>query len=164
MHVTPEKRYLLIGYGNPGRGDDGLGPAVAAGIEALDLAGLTVEIDYQLTVDHAAMIAAHDVVVFVDAMEGLDQPYLFSAAGTDQPQALGSHTVTPEAALHLARILFGAAPEAWILAVAGYAFEEVREGLSPQAGTNMEAATAFLAGWLTDETTKRHTTATRQYF
>jgi hypothetical protein len=96
-------------------------------------------------------------------MEGLAQPFRFSPVGTDRPQALGSHTVTPEAALHLARILFGAAPEAWILAVAGYAFEEVREGLSAQAGANLAAATGFLAGWIAGETAKRHTPGTPQF-
>ena len=54
MHGTT----LLIGYGNPGRGDDGLGPAFARRIAARGLPGVTVEIDYQLTVDHALMIAA----------------------------------------------------------------------------------------------------------
>ena len=68
MRVT---KILLIGYGNPGRSDDGLGPALAAQIAALGLAGVTVDIDYQLTVDHAALIATQDVVVFADAMIGL---------------------------------------------------------------------------------------------
>lgn len=45
------QRILLIGYGNPGRGDDGLGPALAAAIEAMELPGVTVEADYQLMVD-----------------------------------------------------------------------------------------------------------------
>ncbi len=33
------RRILLIGYGNPGRGDDGLGPLLAARIEALAIPG-----------------------------------------------------------------------------------------------------------------------------
>lgn len=141
-------RILLIGYGNPGRGDDGLGPALAASIEELSLAEVTVEIDYQLTVDHAALIAAHDVVVFADAMMGLADPFRLTEIGTEQPEALGSHQVTPEAALALAKLLFGLRPTAWMLAIAGEQFDEVKEGLSPRAQDNLGQALAFVQGWL----------------
>jgi hydrogenase maturation protease len=140
-------KLLLIGYGNPGRGDDGLGPALAAGIAEMCLPGVTVEIDYQLTVDHAALIAAHDLVVFADAAMGLDAAYRLSPVeGT--PQALGSHQVTPEAALHLARLLYGRSVPGWVLAIAGEAFGEVREGLSAGAAHNLGLAEQFLAGWI----------------
>jgi len=145
---SPAPRILLIGYGNPGRGDDGLGPALAAAFEGLALPGVTVEIDYQLTVDHAALIADHDIVVFADAMIGLDEPYRMTALGTEQPQSLGSHQVTPEAALTLARLLFGKTAAGWVLAIAGEAFGMVKEGLSPRADRNLGLATAFLQGWV----------------
>jgi hydrogenase maturation protease len=154
MHVTAAESaldglsILLIGYGNPGRGDDGLGPALAAAIEAMDLIGVTVEIDYQLTVDHAALIAAHEVVVFADAMMGLATPYSFYEIGTAEPETLGSHQVTPEAAVALAKLLFGRAPPGWVLAMAGEEFGEVKEGLSSRARDNLLLATAFLTEWI----------------
>lgn len=144
--VTP--RILLIGYGNPGRGDDGLGPALATAIEGLSLAGVTVEIDYQLTVDHASLIAAHDAVVFADAMMGLADPFRLTEIGTAQPDALGSHQVTPEAAMELAKLLFGHRPPAWMLAIAGDQFGEVTEGLSPRAEDHLRQALTFLERWL----------------
>ncbi len=144
MSVT---RVLLIGYGNPGRGDDGLGPALAARIEAMGLAGVTVDIDYQLTVDHAALIAGQDVVVFADAMMGLDGPFqLTPVQGT--AEGLGSHQVSPQAALALAGMLFGRAPPGWVLAIGGQDFGEVKEGLSPQAETNLGLAEACLVAWI----------------
>ena len=143
-------RILLIGYGNPGRGDDGLGPALAAEIEALGLPGVTVDSDYQLTVDHAAQIAAHDLVIFADAMIGLTQPYQFTPLAQTQPQGLGSHQVTPEAALALAQLLFGHAPPGWMLAIAGEAFGEVKEGLSPAAQANLAQAGPFLRQWIAE--------------
>jgi hydrogenase maturation protease len=146
MPVTP--RILLIGCGNPGRGDDGLGPALAARIAALDLPGLTVEIDDQLTVDHAAPIAAHDLVIFADAAVGLDAPFRLTPLGGATPTALGSHQVTPEAALHLARLLYGRAPRGWTLAISGREFGEVREGLGTAARANLSRATAWLSAWL----------------
>lgn len=147
MPVSPP-RVLLIGYGNPGRGDDGLGPALAEAVEAYGLNGVTVEIDYQLTVDHAALIADHDIVVFADAMMGLATAFRFSETGTAMPETLGSHQVTPEAALALARLLFGRAPPGWMLAIAGQDFGEVKEGLSLCARDNLGLATTFLRGWL----------------
>ncbi|MGL4238335.1 hydrogenase maturation protease [Tabrizicola sp.] len=142
------RRILLIGYGNPGRGDDGLGPALAAEIEALGIAGVTVDIDYQLTVDHASLIAAHDVVVFADAMIGLADPFRFAKVDGTQLATLGSHQVSPVAALALAKLLFGHAPPGWMLAIAGEDFGEVKEGLSPSARDNLASAVAFLRDWI----------------
>ncbi len=141
-------KILVIGYGNPGRGDDGLGPALGREMEALGIVGVTVECDYQLMVDHAALIAEHDIIVFADAMIGLDVPYRFSEIGPAKPQALGSHQVSPEAALALAGMLFGRAPPGWLLAIAGDEFGEVKEGLSASACVNLGLAAAFLRQWL----------------
>ncbi|TYC60955.1 Ni/Fe hydrogenase, partial [Marinobacter sp. BW6] len=55
---------FLIGYGNPGRGDDGLGPAFSEGMAARSLPGLEVDTDYQLVAEHALAISGHDVVIF----------------------------------------------------------------------------------------------------
>jgi hydrogenase maturation protease len=141
-------KILLIGYGNPGRGDDGLGPALADRIAALALPGMTVDIDYQLTVDHAALIATHDLVVFADAMIGLEVPCRLTRITGPAPETLGSHQVSPEAALALAALLFGYAPQGWVLAIAGVAFGEVREGLSPVAQGNLVTATEVLLHWI----------------
>ena len=138
---------LVIGYGNPGRGDDGLGPALAERVAALDLPGVTVERDYQLTVDHAAMIAAHDRVVFADAMIGLGEPCRLTPVSA-VPVAMGSHQISPEAALHLAGLLFGHAPPGFILAIRGEEFGQMHEGLSPRAEANLVRAVGMLCDWL----------------
>lgn len=149
MPVGP--RILLIGYGNPGRRDDGLGPALAARVEALGLPDVTVDSDYQLTVDHALLIAAHDLVIFADAMIGLAEPFRLDRLTADPAGGLGSHQVSPEAALHLAGLLYGQAPPGWMLAIAGQSFGEVAEGLSPTAAANLAQAADFLAGWIVDQ-------------
>jgi hydrogenase maturation protease len=143
-------RVLVIGYGNPGRGDDGLGPALAALVEAMGLPGVTVETDYQLTVDHAGMMAGFDVVIFADAMMGIEGPFRFFLVPSVAPGDLGSHQVSPEAALALARLLFGVEPQGWVLGIAGEAFGEVSEGLSVRAEENLREAVEFLRGVITD--------------
>ena len=65
--MMDNKKILLIGYGNPGRLDDGLGPAFAKAVEALHTPGVTVEANYQLAVEDAHAVAQHEIVVFADA-------------------------------------------------------------------------------------------------
>ena len=53
-------RTLVLGFGNPGRLDDGLGPAVVEALRAYELPGVTMDADYQLRVEDAAEIAGYD--------------------------------------------------------------------------------------------------------
>ena len=137
---------LLIGYGNSGRGDDGLGPAFADRIESAGLPGLSVDIDYQLTVDHALAVSEADKVVFVDASLEAEGAYDFgevrAGAGT-----LTSHSLTPATVLALAKTLYDREPEAYLLGIAGREFGEVKEGLSETARCNLDLAEAFFLQW-----------------
>lgn len=138
---------LLIGYGNPGRGDDGLGPAFSEVISQRGLTGLDVDTDYQLVAEHALTVTDYDIVVFADAMMGEDEPFRFGRVTAARPETLGSHSLRPETVLALADTLYGGAPEAYVLGISGCAFGEVREGLSERAGANLEAAKAFFLSW-----------------
>ncbi|MCX7888336.1 MAG: hydrogenase maturation protease [Rhodobacteraceae bacterium] len=150
--APPPAGTLVIGYGNPGRGDDGLGPALAGGIAALGLPGVAVEIDYQLTVEHAALLVPFGRVLFADAMTGLEVPFRLMPVAADDGAGLDSHRLTPGAVLALAGLLFGRRPEAWILAIAGTAFDRLDEGLSPAARRNLAAALDFAVPWLAGAT------------
>ncbi|MBZ0090172.1 MAG: hydrogenase maturation protease, partial [Thermoanaerobaculia bacterium] len=66
---------LVLAWGNPGRRDDGLGPAVAAALEALALPGVAVETGYQLEVEDAAELARYGRVLFVDADRAGEAPF-----------------------------------------------------------------------------------------
>jgi len=139
---------LLIGYGNSGRCDDGLGPAFADRIDAMRLPGLDIDIDYQLTVDHALAVAEAERVVFADALMGSDSPYEFGPIHPGAAGSLASHSLTPATVLELARTLYGKQPEAFVLGIAGVEFGEVKEGLSAEAIRNLDLATAFFLDWL----------------
>jgi len=136
----------LIGYGNPGRGDDGLGPALAA--RMADVAGLDVTTDYQLTVDHALIVADSAKVVFADALLRSDAGFVFTQITPSTAHDVTSHSLSPEAVLALCKTLYGRSPEAFVLGITGHEFGEVKEGLSPQALTNLSQAEAFFRGWL----------------
>jgi hydrogenase maturation protease len=141
----------LIGYGNPGRGDDGLGPVFAANMAARSLPGLIVSTDYQLTVDHALEIAGAGRVVFVDALMRSDAPFHFSAVEASPPHDMTSHSLSPAAVLALAATLYNAHPEAYVLGISGWQFGEVKEGLSPEAKRNLSLAEDAFLRWFDDQ-------------
>jgi len=95
--VKAKRRFLLIGYGNPGRLDDGIGPALAAQVEKLGIPGLTVDSDYQLTVEHAADVAHCDAVIFADADVSGPKPFGFrEIRPTQGTTGFSSHALEPE--------------------------------------------------------------------
>jgi hydrogenase maturation protease len=143
MDDRPRKA-LLIGYGNPGRLDDGLGPALAAEVERLGLPGVTVESDYQLTVEDAAAIAQHDVVIFADAAVAGPDPFGFERLEPRSAVSFSSHSVEPAAVLALARDLFGSRAPGYCLGIRGYEFNEYQERLSERARANLASATSFI--------------------
>ena len=145
-------KILLIGYGNPGRLDDGLGPALAEAVAALAIPGVTVESDYQLSVEDAAAVAAHEVVVFADASVSGSEPFAFRPvqAAAEDSVGFSSHSLEPAAVLALARDLFRARTRGYALGIRGYRFNEFGERLSDQAEANLAAALRFLVPVLRD--------------
>jgi hydrogenase maturation protease len=135
---------LVIGYGNPGRLDDGLGPAFAAAFEELGVPGVTVESGYQLAVEDARTLADYDVVVFVDASLTAPDPFSFERVEPKASASFSSHIVEPGGVVALAQQLYKAKTEAYALGIRGHAFDEFGETLSAQAQANMAAALAFL--------------------
>jgi hydrogenase maturation protease len=135
---------LLLGYGNPGRLDDGLGPALAAQVERLALPGVTVQADYQLSLEDAEAAARHDVVIFADATTSGAEPFSFHRVHAASDLSFSTHVLQPEAVLGLARQLFSAQTDGYILGIRGYAFNEYEESLTDQGRANLAAAVAFI--------------------
>ena len=135
-------RILVIGYGNPSRRDDGLGPAFAARLEALRLPGVTVESDYQLVIEHAHLAAQHDIVVFADAAADIDDqsPFYFRSVKPAPEDRYSSHSISPQAVLRLAAQCFGVRPRGWLLGIRPMDLESFAEGLTPDAEAHLSAA------------------------
>ena len=134
---------LLIGYGNPGRLDDGLGPAMAEAIESLKLPGVTVEANYQLNVEDAEQLAGYDMVIFADASVNALEPFSFYRIKPKAEVSFTTHSIEPESVLGLAHDLFEAKTTGYILAIRGYAFNEFGQQLSARAKENLNAAVNF---------------------
>lgn len=140
---------LVYGYGNPGRGDDGLGVAFCEAIEKLGLAGIAVETNYQLNVEDAATIAERDIVLFVDASRADIDSFRLSVLQPTPRIEFTTHAMSPGSVLALCHELYGAHPAAFILEIKGHAWE-LGDPLSAEAGRHLDEAVAFMTPLLRD--------------
>lgn len=142
------KKILIIGYGNPAREDDGLGPAAAKVIEDMQVDGVSVEINYQLTVEDSVTIAAHDVVVFIDAALHGEEQFRFFPVEPVYEEGVNSHSISPAALMGLSKNLFNASTEAYMLAIRGYSFSMFEETMTERASKNLDRAVEFMVSSL----------------
>jgi Ni,Fe-hydrogenase maturation factor len=84
-------------------------------------------------------------VVFADADTAGPEPFWIGRIGpTSGAPGFSTHSVAPGAVLALARDLFGAEPEAWLLGIRGYEFDDYGEGLTQGAKANLDEAVRYL--------------------
>jgi hydrogenase maturation protease len=136
-------RWLVLGYGNTLRGDDGVGPAVARAVADWRLPGVRALAVHQLTPELAAEVADAAQALFVDAAVGGGvelQPLEPSAPRT----GLG-HVSDPQGLLALAQALHGRSPRAWLLTVPAPCVE-FGETLSDEARRGVRTALERLRG------------------
>ena len=126
-------RVLIIGYGNPLRGDDGVGWHAARRLAKL-LPGpdVRIETSHQLTPEMADQIGQATLVIFVDAACDNEAGEIKSRRVIPErsPFERFSHHLTPEVLLGLAHKLNGGGPEAVLWSVGAASFE-YGETLSP---------------------------------
>jgi hydrogenase maturation protease len=116
---------LVVGFGNPLRSDDGLGWHIARQVsreyERDKVESIAL---HQLTPEVAELASRAELILFVDAScrgeAGTAHcEQIYPAEGESQ----GSHEFTPAAVLQLAEDLYGRAPKAYLLTIAGECFE-----------------------------------------
>lgn len=138
---------LVLGVGNPSRGDDALGPLFVeqAGVAlAPEVSSGAVELltDYQLQIEHALDLTGRACVVFVDASVRAAPPFEFSRVVPGRDVSYSTHAISPEAVLETHRGIVGEPPESWVLAIRGERFE-LGDPLSPSARAHLDAALRF---------------------
>lgn len=158
------KRDLLIGIGNPLRGDDGVGPCLLEELarewQGLASAPAELEVVHQLTPDLALAVAGVRRVLFVDAcvspraVEPWIEPLHPLPA---QPESsimessgwavFGSHHLAPVSLLALAHILYGWSGEGALLRVPAFVFPH-GPGFSAPLQRAMPAARELVRCWL----------------
>ena len=139
-------RVLVIGYGNPLRGDDGLGWKIASGLAAT-IQGETIKVlaMHQLTPELSELISEVEFVVFIDAAH-VGRPGSWKCETIEpkasSPQTLG-HQLAPASLLDFARAIFKASPPAVLVSVAGSCFDCCQE-LTPPVAATLPAVEQFV--------------------
>jgi hydrogenase maturation protease len=142
--VSDHAPVLVLAVGNPSRGDDAIGPELAARLEAAGLPGVEVIVEFQLQVENALDLAHRERVVFVDAGTGTPAPFELRRVHAAAGFLHTSHALSPEAVLATYRRVTGSEPpEAWLLCVRGESFG-LGEPLSAAAAAHLESAWAAL--------------------
>lgn len=136
-------RILVYGYGNPGRRDDGLGPAlvnlVENWIKIENISNVSVDSNYQLNIEDAYTIRNYNLVIFVDAsVEDIDD-FVITRVVPSAKAHFTMHSVHPAFVLDLCNQLYEEAPDVFLLHLKGYDFE-LREGLTIKAEKNLNNA------------------------
>lgn len=149
----PEKPALIIGYGNPSRGDDAIGPLFLERLEAArdadeDLDVFDTLTDFQLQIEHAMDMQGYRQVIFVDAAIDLDRYFRFGLLHASRDDSFTTHALNPAAVLSVYEEFFSKTPpESYLLSVHGERFE-LGENLSEQADKALDEALEFLKAHL----------------
>ncbi len=127
------RRTLIVGYGNPLRGDDGIGVYLAEDLKNNFLHTSNVEIitQHQLIPELVEDIQKAERVIFIDA-NARNKPGEISVAKIVAEQSKSqsiSHSVAPQSLLMMSQTLCGKTPSAWIVSIGGENFD-YQEGLS----------------------------------
>ncbi|MEB3333606.1 MAG: hydrogenase maturation protease [Cyanobacteriota bacterium] len=147
---------LLIGIGNPLRGDDGVGALLVEEVArergGWSLPDLELEVVHQLTPELALAVAGADRVLFVDACihPASAEPWIASlppGGGQEQDVSPGSHGLAPITLVALARALYGWCGAAALLRVPARAFPH-GSGLSAPLERALPAARELVRQWL----------------
>lgn len=118
---------LIIGYGNPLCGDDGIGVIAAERLdELLTRAELPVQVivAHQLLPEMVIDIAAAELVLFIDAAVG-DVPgeIRIVPVAPEPPGVYVGHTFTPHTLIGLAQTVGGSMPRAVLVTITGGVFD-----------------------------------------
>jgi len=139
------RRWLLVGYGNPLRGDDAAGQRVAETVAAWGWPALEVQVIHQLLPELAEQVAQARAVVFVDARVAAagDGVQVVRLEPTAAATTLG-HTCHPGELLALSAALYGKQPPCWCVTVPAVSFA-FGAALSPTAAQGVADAVRQLA-------------------
>ena len=138
---------LIYGYGNPGRQDDGLGPALVSKLEpwlkANGYENVITDSNYQLNIEDADVIHDKDLVIFADATLNDIGSYKLDLLEPSPKVEFTMHAVSPAYVLNLCQSIYKRTPETYLLQIKGYEWKFLEE-ITSQAAENLEKAFLFL--------------------
>ncbi|MCG8369803.1 MAG: hydrogenase maturation protease [Proteobacteria bacterium] len=151
MDSSPEPSLIVFCWGNQSRGDDGIGPAVAARLRALGRGELRLIEDHQLNIEHVMDFHGMTPLLFVDASVAIDAGCRLERLAPSEEGNFSTHAISPGALLNVYGQSTGEpAPPAYLLHVAGRDFE-LGAGLGDTARTALDEAFGILRRVLVDD-------------
>lgn len=152
--IAPAGSVVVLGYGNPSRGDDALGPLLLERAEAWlgehPELPITPVADFQLQLEHIEDLRGKQLVLFLDADASCPAPWVFRPIRPVHDDSYTTHALSPGALLHLFERVSGvAAPPAFILSPRGVQFD-LGVPLSGAAAEHLESAWQLLSDLLAE--------------
>lgn len=140
---------LVIGYGNPLRGDDGAGLEAVRRLEASALNGVTCRTLHQLAPEVIEDALGFDRVLLVDAAVGGPDVRLSRVADDERAAtaAPATHGLSPAVLWRLAQVLHGREMDLWVCTLRADGFA-LGAPISPACAARIEAAVQQIAAFL----------------
>lgn len=140
------KRLLVIGFGNPLRGDDGVGYRLAKALEELEGEDLVCLCLLQLTPELATEMSNANEVWFLDA-EAEGEPGAISCRRLQPLESISdrwTHDLSPQGLLDLCASLYAESPRTLLMTIAGESFD-LSETLSRRVRESAQMFGEFLS-------------------
>lgn len=147
------KKILIYGFGNPGRQDDGLGPAFAEMMndwcEKNTSEGISTDSNYQLNIEDALEISEYDIVIFADATtEDSVSDFNFDVLDPSKAEVKYTlHAASPAYILGLCNDLYNKFPKTYLMRIKGFEWD-IKEGLTIEADNNLNMAFKHFINWI----------------
>jgi hydrogenase maturation protease len=144
--LSSKPAILLFGYGNPGRGDDAVGPALIETMETyLTGKGRPANIecltDMQLQIEHVTDLVGRDRILFIDADMSCEEGCALHLLPPEKDDSYTTHAMSPGALIYTYQQVYGCpAPTAYVLSIRTYTFE-LGDDICEQALQNLSLAT-----------------------
>ncbi len=136
-------KILLVGIGNCGRADDGLGWAFVDSVKENLPDNYDYVYKYQLQVEDAELISHYTAVYFVDAhIKPMQDGFLFDRCSPKENHSFSTHELEPETVLYISETLYNKLPKAFVLGISGLNFD-LKIGLTKEAKENLARAVNF---------------------
>ncbi|MBZ5577348.1 MAG: hydrogenase maturation protease [Acidobacteriia bacterium] len=119
MRLPPEG-VLIIGFGNPLRGDDGAGPYAARKLRCRGFSALEA---HQLTPELAEAVSRVELSVFIDSRADLAPGEVRAEPVQESGHPELEHHASPGSILRLARQVYGRVPQALIVTIGAESYD-----------------------------------------
>ena len=138
---------LIIGYGNPIRGDDGVGHYIADILKGKNIPGAEIITAHQLHVELLETAVLFDKVILVDASQTSRDVGFGRIQASFDPFLNSSHHLTPGMFVRLAQTIYFKDIEVYLCSVRGENFD-MGSTLSPRVMSRSKKAVKLICSFL----------------